>query len=216
MFASDRDLLVYEPRLFNEVGFAAQRVLDSASGGGLDSNGTTLTVSVARFVDWGVQAGWVAVIADVPAEVVTRFNQTQLYVSKLRDDPSGGAVPIGGSGSGLSVRVATFRPQLAVIHGVILRGLGIEPGIVGPDGVSETSIRNPAALARAECLGALHMIYSAAAVLAGESSLHWAKAKMYAERFDTERRRVGAEIDTDGDGVADAVRRVNVSRLIRG
>lgn len=187
MIATDRDLLVYEPRLFNEILFPSQRVFDAAGAGGLDAAGTTLTVSSAKWNDWGVGPGWVVLIGDAPAEVVARFNQTQLYVSKLREDPSTPVLPAG-SGSSLSVRVGTFRPQIQQVHEALLR---------------------------AECLGALELIYATAAPTALEGSITWAKAKSFAKRADDERRRLAVEIDTNADGTPDALRRPSAHWLTR-
>lgn len=77
-------------------------------------------------------------------------------------------------------------------------------------------LTNPGAFTRVTCLGALQAIYSAGAVVAGLNSPAWAKARMYAERFALERERIVAQIDTNADGEPDAVRRVNLSRLVRG
>jgi hypothetical protein len=215
MIATDRDLLVYEPRLFNEAFFASQRVFDSPSAGSLDAAGTTLTATNAKWGDWNVGAGWVVLIADAPAEVVTRFNQTQLYVSKLREDANA-AVTSAGSGSSLPVRVSTFRPQIQSVHDALMRGVGIEPtAIVAPGTITEANITNPKALLRAECLGTLQMVYQSVAVAAGEGSVAWAKARSYAERFAEERRRIAVEIDTNADGTADAVRRFSTHWLTR-
>lgn len=215
MIATDRDLLVYEPRLFNEAFFVSQRVFDSPSAGSLDTAGTTLTVTNAKWADWNVGPGWVVLIADAPAEVVTRFNQTQLYVSKLREDANAVVVSTG-TGSSLPVRVSTFRPQIQSVHDALMRGVGIEPtAIISPGVITEASITNPKALLRAECLGTLQMVYQAVAVAAGEGSIAWAKARSYAERFAEERRRIVVEIDTNADGTADAIRRFSTHWLTR-
>ena len=215
MIATDRDLLVYEPRLFNDAFFASQRVFDAPSAGSFDTAGTTLTATGAKWVDWNVGTGWVVLVADAPAEVVTRFNQTQLYVSKLRED-AGAAVVSAGSGSSLSIRVSTFRPQIQQVHDALMRAVGIEPtAIVAPGIITEANITNPKALLRAECLGTLQMVYQAVAVVSGEGSIAWAKARSYAERFAEERRRIAVEIDTNADGSADAVRRFSTHWLTR-
>lgn len=215
MIATDRDLLVYEPRLLNEAFFASQRVFDSPSAGSLDAAGTTLTATGAKWVDWNVGPGWIVLIADAPAEVVARISQTQLSVSRLREDTNV-AVAAAGSGSSLSVRVSTLRPQIQSVHDALMRGVGIEPtAIVSPGKITEANISNPKALLRAECLGTLQMVYQAVAVATGEGSVAWAKARSYAERFAEERRRIAVEIDTNADGTADAVRRFSTHWLAR-
>jgi hypothetical protein len=39
--------------------------------------------------------------------------------------------------------------------------------------------------------------------------------ELYRQRFATERQRAAALIDTNGDGIADATRRLNVVNLVR-
>ncbi|MGD9693147.1 MAG: hypothetical protein AB7G17_10190 [Phycisphaerales bacterium] len=211
-FATDRDLLVLEPGLFREVGWSAQRVVEAS---GVSVSGTTLTSAGSDFVTAGVTAGHVALVNGAVMEVVARLSATQLTVSRVREEAGGVAIPPG-TMSGATLVVMTFRAQLSVAHGQVLRMLGIEPGSVGQLGeVGETSIVNPGSLARVEALGAMHAILSSASAMVGETSATWAKAEAYRERFREERQRVAALIDLNGDGVADATRRMSVTRLTR-
>jgi len=211
MFASDRDLLVYEPRLFDEVAFASQTVL-TATDGGIALDGVTLTVSGADFAALGVDAGWVVVVDGVAAEVIERVSATVLTISRLRASVGDAAMPLV-AGTGLSVRVGSFRPQIGVVHEQVLCSLGI--GSTLGEMLDESSIVNAAALKRVECFGALYLVFSGAAALVGYDAVLWQKAQMYLARYGSERVRVSALVDTDGDGVADATRRMNVMQFVR-
>ncbi len=211
-FATDRDLLVLEPGLFRDVGWSAQRVVEAS---GVSVSGTTLTSAGSDFVAAGVTAGHVALVNGAPMEVAARLSATQLTVSRLREEASGSAIAPGAA-TGATLVVMTFRPQLSVAHGQVMRMLGIEPGSAAQvGGVGEGSIVNPGSLTRVVALGALHAILASASAMVGETSAMWEKARMYRERFEEERRRVAAQIDLNGDGVADATRRMNVLRLTR-
>lgn len=211
-FATDRDLLVLEPSLFRDVGWSAQRVVEAS---GVTVSGTTLTSAGSDFVAAGVTAGHVALVNGAALEVVARLSATQLTVSRVREEANGGAIAPGAT-TGATLVVMTFRPQLSVAHAQVMRALGIEPGSAAQIGeVGETSIVNPGSLTRVEALGALHAILASASAMGGEHSAMWAKAQMYLERFREERQRVAALIDLNGDGVADATRRMNVLRLER-
>lgn len=224
-FATDRDLLVLEPSLFRDVSWTAQKLIDvPGGGGGASISGTTLTASAADFVGAGVAAGHVALVAGVAHEVVERLSATTLTVSRLRADPVG--APIAPPGvTGAALVIATFGPQIRLIHDQVMRALGIEPtgalsgggggGASQEGAVTEASIVNGGALAEVEALGALHLILSGAAALVGEDSTMWAKAMEYRERFQEARRRAAAMLDTDGDGVGDAARRISAGWLRR-
>lgn len=96
--------------------------------------------------------------------------------------------------------------------------LGITPTSATPttpDAVLESQILNPRDLTLVESLGALHLIYSAASAALSEDSPQAQRARMYQQRFASERWRARAEIDLDNDGLADAVRTLNVSHLLR-
>jgi hypothetical protein len=94
--------------------------------------------------------------------------------------------------------------------------LGITSDLItGPGIVSESSILNPADLTLVECLGALHLIYSAASAALADTSPLAQRARMYQERFAKERWRARARIDLDGDGIADAERSLAISHLVR-
>lgn len=212
MFITDRDLLILEPNLFRDVGWAGQRLVAGIG----DVAGTTLTMTSAD-VDLeaaGIDAGHVVRVGIVPYEIVERLSATTATISRLRvttEDPVQVPAPV----SDGAVEIHTFAPQIAMVHGHVLRLLGIEPDEPDPDAVSEGDITNPAALKRVEALGTLHLVFAGAAALSEPGSTLWARAEMYRDRFAAERRRAAARLDLDGDGVADATRRLNLVQLVR-
>ncbi len=213
MFATDRDLLVLEPNLFRDVAWAGQRLV-SATG---SISGATLTLSQfdVDLASAGVTAGHVATVDGVSYEVLTRLSPASATVSRLRAGTTDPALPPSPA-SGRPVTIASFRPQIALIHHQVLRMLGIEP--MDPPALgrpTETSITNPDALARLEALGALHLILAAAAALEPPGGPLGARADLYRARFGDERQRAAARIDLDGDGLPDATRRLNVIQLMR-
>lgn len=216
MFASDRDLLMYEPRLFLDAVWVGQRLF---SGTGLVVSGV-LAASGALFTTIGIAPGNVVNYKDASYEVVQVLGATQLGLSVPRasaEDP----VILAPDSASTSVSIYTFRHQLLIVHEQILRMIGIEPELVAQPGetlVTESSIVNPTALRRLEALGALHLVFAAASAsgAVGEGSVFSEKAAMYRERFAAERERVSVLIDTDGDGRADATRRPTVMHLVRG
>ncbi len=217
MFATDRDLLTLEPNLFTDIRWAAQTLLDSGPAT-LSADGLTLTIPGVDLVQRAVQPGTVALLDNLPVEVLAVDTPTTLHISRPRaraDDPP---IPVLRSSLAIAaVTIHTFRAQIGIVHDQLLRALGIEPGAPQQPGiVTESSITNPGALARVEALGALHIIFAAASALVGEESLAWHKARLYRERFGHDRRSVAAAIDLDHDGIAEAVRRINTVQLTRG
>lgn len=213
MFATDRDLLVLEPSLVRDIGWVGQRL---AKGSG-DIAGMTLTMTSqdVGFDEAGVDAGGVVVAGGVVYEIVERLGAGTLTISRMRGSTDGPVLrpsPV----NGVSVEVPTFGPQLAMVHGQVLRMLGIEPdGAADVGAVTESSITDPGALVLLESLGALHLVFAAAAALASDNSPAAIKAGLYRERFAAERGRAAVRVDTDGDGVADATRRPSVVQLVR-
>jgi hypothetical protein len=211
MFASDRDLLVLEPNLFRDVPWVGQRVL-LATG---TAAGTTMTITGGDFLASGVAPGNVLMYDAVPLEVTAVTSATVATVSLLRAGTDGALIPPPALGA-RPVASATFAPQIAAVHRQLLRMLGIEPDLPAAPGLlTEASITTPGALAMVESVAALHLIYSAASALSGPDSALGARAEFYRRRFVSERQLAAARIDTDGDGVADATRRLNIIQLVR-
>jgi hypothetical protein len=211
MFATDRDLLALEPRLFFDIAWTAQKLVEGA-GASINSAGDTLTLSGADFESLGVEAGFVAIVGQAPYEVIGRLSPTSLRISRLRADAHHPLIP-GAAATGASLLISTFRPQIGIVHGQLLRALGIEPGAA--ETPTESDITNPRALALAEALGALHLIFASAAALVSFDSPLWTKARLYRERYAAERQRVAALVDLNGDGAPDVTRRPNVIQFLR-
>jgi len=211
MFTHDRDLLLFEPNLFGDVAWIGQRLLDSTG----TISGTTLTVAAPPTLeDMLIDAGHVAVVNQVPYEVIERLSPTEATVSRPRADPEGPVIPpIEVTDEPTSVH--TFVPQIALVHSQVLQMIGIPPNDEELDGPTEQDVTNPGDLTRLESLGALHLIFSAAAALAPETSPLRARAEMYRDRFAAERRRAVARLDLNGDGLPDASRRLNVVQFMR-
>ncbi|MEN0019376.1 MAG: hypothetical protein AAF747_00675 [Planctomycetota bacterium] len=208
MFALDRDLLALEPTLFRDVGWAGQELL--AGEGHLDAGDVVLTNGNTDFQGCGLSSGHVVVVDRMSLEVIEVTTATVAQVSRLRatrDGPAEWAVQT----QDLPIVIRTFGPQIGVAHRQVLRMLGLDTG-----DADETAVVNPDSLVHLESLGALHLIFSAAAAFAPGGSPLAERAAMYRERFEDERGRVRAEIDLNGDGIADATRRPNVMLLGRG
>ena len=218
MFATDRALLLIEPNLFRDAGVAGQRLLK----GTCDISGTTLTLT-AQDVDLAaanIGPGHVALVDGTPYEVLARLTSTTATISRPRASTADPAQPPSPATS-KPVEVWTFAPQIAITHGMLLRMLGIEPSDPSsPRQVTEASITNPASLVTIEALGAICMVYNAATLSAtpgqdGWASPIWARAQIFRERFAAARQLAVARIDTDGDGLPDATRRLNTLILTR-
>jgi hypothetical protein len=210
MPTTDRDLLALEPNLFRDMGWLGQRLV---SGTGSIA-GTTLTLADADvgLDDAAVGAGHVVQVDQTPYEVLARLSATELTVSRLRADPGGDPLPPTPA-SGKPVAIYTFAPQLALARAQALRMLGIDPdGESG--GPTEGDILDPGALRAVIALAALHLVFSAAAA-ASAPDAQSAKAAMYRDRFAAAMRRITVELDTDGDGEPDALRRASAAYLHR-
>ncbi|GAB5497451.1 MAG: hypothetical protein Phyf2KO_25310 [Phycisphaerales bacterium] len=216
MFALDRDLLVYEPRLFLDVVWVGQRMLFET---GTVVSGIVVS-SGADFTAAGVRVGHVLNYKEASYEVVQELGSTQLGISVPRAD-SDDSVILPPDSASTTLRVYTFAHQMQQVHDQILRMLGIESDVDPAPGeltVTEESIVNPGALRRLEVFGTLHLVFSAASAsgVGSETDTFSQRAEMYRKRYQEERERVSVLIDTDGDGVADATRRPSVTRFLRG
>ncbi|MBL8964394.1 MAG: hypothetical protein KF787_04665 [Phycisphaeraceae bacterium] len=218
MFITDRDLLAVEPNLFRDVQWVGQR-LCRGTGSALN---TTLTLheSDTDFNDGDVRAGHVVVVDGASYEVIDRIGGNELVVSRLRASPLDFAIPVTPAES-RPVVVTTFEPQIAMIHRQVLGMLGVAPTPgEGPSespvkGFVESMILNPRDLAPVEVFGTLFLALSAAAATSGPQSPLGIRASFHRALFSQERARAVAEIDADGDGVAEVRRRMSVSVLRR-
>jgi hypothetical protein len=212
MFATDRDLLVIEPNLFRDTGWIAQRLVYAQG----TVAGTTLTLSSWDVTpgDAGVAEGHVAIVGGVAYEVLGLLSDTQLRLSRLRASPTDPSIPPAPV-TDQRAEIHTFGPQIAQAHHQILRMLGLEPQL--PNQPGPDAVFNSAELAHVEALAALHAIFSAAVAPGGASPAdpRLSKIQMYQQRFQDARARAVALIDSDGDGLPDASRRLNVAQFIR-
>lgn len=206
-FAQDRDLLVLEPALLRDAGWAGQRVLNTTG----SFAASTLTLASGSFADAGIAAGSVLLIDALAIEVVTVQSPTTATVSLLRARRDGPPVPPPPA-TNRPVRAYSFAPQLELVHRQVLAMAGIDPDGLGPLG--QPAITNPSALVRLEALGALHLIYAGASAPGSGAALA-DRAAMYRERFAAERGRVAVLVDLDADGIAEARRSLSVIQLTR-
>lgn len=209
MFAQDRDMLAIEPHAFTDALWAGRRLASGTAG----VSGTTLTVAsaTATFTDAQAEAGQVLVYNGVPLEITEVTSGTVLEVSRLRASTDVDALaPVGSSAAPFTL--VTFAPQRAIVHRQLLGLLGLDQH----DGPGAEAVLDTAALAHAEALGTLHLVYAAASALSGPSSALGARAAMYADMFSRARQTLAVGLDLDGDGTVDATRRPALMHLVRG
>jgi hypothetical protein len=207
----DRDLLVLEPGLFRDVRWAGQVI---ARGAG-EINETRISTEEPS-VQW-VRLGMVTIIADTMYEVVDVSSGIGLSVLRARASDLETWPLVSGP---VNFAVLSFGPQIEQARQEVLGLLGLRagPSALGPGGrrvLGEDALMDPGALKLLVSYGALRIIYAAAGTLLGDSSPAAQRARAYQRLFAAERWRVAAEIDADGDGIGDAIRRPSVMTLVR-
>jgi hypothetical protein len=220
MFATDRDLWILKPRLFDDIAFSAQaRLLNRPCT--VSSGSQRLVFTGIDLQSLAITPGMVIALDGYGRFEITRVDSsTVLSVSRLRASSDAPTIPIPAPDAATTAAtVLTFAPQLDLAHRALLALLGIEPGeppATPPPGAAYASqITNPHAMVRAESLGALHLIFSAASALAPSGALLGDRAQMYADRAAAQRSRLSIHLDLNGDGLTDTTRSPSTTRLRR-
>lgn len=209
-FSTDRDLLLYEPTLFNDVPWIAQQRLSVTDG---DVTGTTLSSATADFETAQVDAGSILLVDKVPVEVISLTDSMTLTASLPRARTTDAAIPPG-DGSSKSVIARTFAPQAELVCAALLRMLGLDSD--DPDQpLDADAVVSLSLMARLEALGTLERVFSSAAALTGDNDGLLYKASEYRRRFAEAASRSPVQIDTNGDGLPDEKRYIGLSRLTR-
>jgi hypothetical protein len=167
-FATDLDLLHWEPNIFRDAAFASQQLI---SGTG-DLVGTRFTLSAGSLIDAHVAANHVIALSGeiagsypiIQVNSATELTLSVLYDGLFPDEGDGVASPVG-SASGLGFAIRTFWPQRSVVTDLLLRAAGLD---LDSRAEAVAKIINPQVLRRPCTLGTLQMIYSALAAAAAE------------------------------------------------
>ncbi|MFI5381445.1 MAG: hypothetical protein ACHRHE_19275 [Tepidisphaerales bacterium] len=211
---TDLDLLAFEPWLFRDAAFASQ-LLSSGTG---NLAATSFSRTGGSFADDHVCANCVIALAGEVIgcyPIVAVASDTALVLSTLHEDlfpESGDPVPSPvGTGNNLTFAVRTFAPQRRIVSDVILRAAGVGDD---PNLAAETLLVTPA-IRHAAALGALQLIYSALAAASAEPAELSRRADYYERLYRRSLSRLTVEFDTDGDGVADVSKSLNIVNLVR-
>jgi hypothetical protein len=206
----DRDLVVIEPSLFvdaEDIG----TVLAAGTDGSL--SGTTLTSASVDFEAAGIDEGHVASVGDEIVEVIARPGASSLTVSRPRMDEEGPTIPPA-AGSGMKFTVVTFDRQIASAQAWALGALGIDAhDPVNP--LDENAVVNPDELGNVVALRTICDVFASAAARQPTEASLAARAAMYRERLRRAMTTTNILLDLNGDGVADAARRLSTVVLAR-
>lgn len=210
-FCSDVDLLRWEPTLFRDAGFVSQTLMNGTGA----ISGATLTIAAGSFTAARVESGGVVTLGaphDGCLAILSVDSATQLTLSPLApgidDEPPLAGLPP--SGVDLPFTIRTFWAQRRLVSDLIRACALVEESI---DAGAPAVVQAPG-VRRACALGALQMIYNALAA-PGDTPHHAVHADLYERLFRQAVRRARVQIDTDGDGQPDLVRRMDVLRLER-
>ncbi|MGA2500619.1 MAG: hypothetical protein ABSH20_23005 [Tepidisphaeraceae bacterium] len=211
---TDLDLLAFEPWLFRDASFASQ-LLSSGTG---NLAATSFSRGSGSFADDHVAANCIITLAGEVAgcyPIVAVVSDTALVVSSLHEGlfpESGDPVPSPvGNGSGLAFVIRTFAPQRRIVSEVILSaaGVGKNPKLSADNIILAPAIRHAAAL------GSLQLVYSALAAASSEPAGLSLRADYYERLYRRALSRLTVQFDTNGDGLADLTRCLNIVNLVR-
>lgn len=214
-FATDVDLLHWEPNLLRDATFASQTL----PSGTADLSGTTLTIPGTPFTleDTKIQSSHVIFLGNpfdgsypiVSVESATELTLSVLYDGLFPDEgESAEAAPVG-TATGISFAIRTFFAQRAIVSELLLQASGLEPN-------QSDAILNPNALRRPCTLGTLQMIYSAIAAAAENPTDFTVRADLYERLYRRALRNTVVEVDLDQDGTPESRRALNVLAMVRG
>ena len=208
-FATDIDLLLWEPTLLQEAAFASQILLS----GTCDLEDSTITIASGSFASAKVVVGNVVVLSGAISgcfPIVEVTSATELKISALYADLSQPIEPSSvGVATGLTYSVRTYFAQRKIVSDLLLTTAGLNA-----DAYTEKVIVTPS-LRRACTLGSLQMIYNAIAATAEDSHHHAIRASVYGKLYRRALRLVRLDLDTNNDGEADIRNDLNISNLIR-
>jgi hypothetical protein len=210
-FATDIDLLHWEPNILKDAAAVAQTVLTGTG----TLSGTTFTTNENLLVDANVSNEQAIVIAapvdgTFPISAVTANDTLTLSIlyDQLYPDQGSAEPWQGASGADLTYYIRTFWPQRRIVSELLLQAASVKPDAVD-------TIMNPEILRRPCTLGALQMIYTALAAAASEPANLLIRAELYERLYRRALRNAAVDLDLDGDGVIDARRHLGVLELHR-
>lgn len=209
-FATDTDLLHWEPSLFIDAASAAQLLLTGTG---------TLSDSLFTIDSGSLESAQIkpdqVIVLPLPIDgcfpILKVESDTELTLSVLYDqlNPDEMPDPVSpGEATGLEFHIRTFWPQRQAVSDQVLQASGIEPADV-------SQILNPRVLRRPCVLGTLEMIFSTLATGSDESEYFANRARLYERLYQRALRNAQIEIDTDADGIIDERRALSVVRLRR-
>ena len=199
-YATDTDLLHWEPSIFKDATIPSQTLL---AGNG-DLSGTSFTISSGSFVTAGVEPGHVITIAGTingSFPVIAVYSATSLTLSVLYDrlTPDEGAVdarPIG-TASNVPFTIKTCKPQISLVGELLQQMIDVSHPVM---------ILNPQVLRRPAVLGTLQLLYAASAAVVTDEPQLSIRAEMYERSYRRALRGAKIEIDLNADGKRDVVR----------
>ena len=147
-YVSDRNLLIHEPKVFEEISFVSQLIIHEAS---CDYDGYVLTSTSIDLDVYPICVADVVILNDKPYEIVEVISATKLRLSQVRasitDPYIKGIYCLGGKFS-----IATFKHQAVIVHKSLLLEYGID----------EDDLRSFDTLQALETVAILAKIYTAA------------------------------------------------------
>ena len=206
----DRDLMVIEPGVFVDA-VEVGTILVSGTDGNV--SGDTLTSATANFQNAGVDTGHAASVGDRAVEVLARPSASSLTISRPRADIDDPTIPPA-AGTNQKFTVTTFERLIAEAQAWALGALGLDPhDPVNP--LDETAIVNIDEFAKLIALRTICDVFVLAAARFSEEPSHALRAAAYRDRLRRAMNTTNILLDLNGDGVADAARRMSTIALSR-